>query len=380
MTEETDLPGGPELNVRERAPCVFVSYSHRDEQVLEALLPYLATLQRDGLVTVWSDQHIEAGEQWRKEIDVALDAATIAVLLISQEFLTSKFVRDEELPRILAQQGAGQMTVLPVFVSPSTVHSDSVLVPHAEGKERRIMLTEFQGFGSPDETLSELPPPERQRLFVELHDRIRALATATPITASPEPDPLSSPVARGSIKKERSTPEQRFPLGTTIAGIGTIVAILLGILGWRSMSFNDAVTQFESGSSAGSTALAVHGDKGIRILIDGLDATGESKPAFFPRRTLGILQILRERPEAVDKHRRALDAEASKNRMKLEGLATTIEAHLEKNLAVDPEELKQLEDVAHVAVCMNRLLGSEQPGWSELAIRVRILLRELPPC
>ncbi len=52
------------------------------------------------------------------------------------------------------------------------------------------------------------PPSECARclrshvVFVELHDRIRALATTTPVTASPEP--LPSPVARGPAARARS--------------------------------------------------------------------------------------------------------------------------------------------------------------------------------
>src|SRR6266446_4400499 len=148
-------------------PSVFLSYSHHDDQVLESLLPYLATLEHDGLVSVWSDRHIKGGEGWYLEIEAALKAASIAVLLISQEFLASPFVRDEELPRILNRQLEGRLTVLPVFVSPSTVVSDSVVILDAGGCERRIVLSEIEGFGTPDKTLSELEPFERQRWFVE---------------------------------------------------------------------------------------------------------------------------------------------------------------------------------------------------------------------
>jgi hypothetical protein len=157
-------------------PRVFVSYSHRDKSVLESLLPYLETLEREKRVTVWSDDRIRGGERWHQEIDAALNSAAVAILLISQEFLASAFVRDEELPRILERQAQGHLTVLPVFVSPSTVRSARIPIRSADGTERHIVLSEFEGFGTPDKTLSEVNVAERQRLFVDLHDRIRALS------------------------------------------------------------------------------------------------------------------------------------------------------------------------------------------------------------
>jgi hypothetical protein len=379
MTEETDPPDRPELANRARAPRVFLSYSHRDEPILEALLPYLATLEREGLVAVWSDRQIQGGERWREAIDTALDAATIAVLLISQEFLASPFVRDEELPRILEQQLAGQMTILPVFVSPSTVTSDSVIIRDAQGLERRIVLGELQGFGAPDMTLSELELAERQRCFVELHNRIRALATGTRVETSAYV-PSADVQGPEHPRHERGTSGKKGQLPTAIGAAAAIVTITLGILGWRSLDFNDALTQFESGSQAGITGLAAHGDKGIRVLVEGLDVTGEMQPARFPARALGIIKVLHEHPEAVEKYRLDLDVKATENRRRIESAATTLEADQEKNLAVDPQRVQQLENLSRVAVCMNRLMESDSPDWPELAIRVRVLLRKSPVC
>lgn len=167
-------------------PSVFVSYSHRDKVFLASLLPYLQTLREENLVDIWSDVEIRGGDRWQVEIDAALEGATIAILLISQEFLVSTFIRQHELPRILQRQAAGQLTVLPVFISPSTVTSASIPVSLPNATDRLITLSEFQGFGTPTSTLAELSRADRQRRFVELHERIRTLA-ATAVT-SPGPE------------------------------------------------------------------------------------------------------------------------------------------------------------------------------------------------
>jgi hypothetical protein len=63
-------------------PRVLLSYSHLDD--LQKLLSYLAPLIREGLVDVWTDKDLRGGDRWQHEIEAALGAATIAVLLIPQ--------------------------------------------------------------------------------------------------------------------------------------------------------------------------------------------------------------------------------------------------------------------------------------------------------
>ena len=56
-------------------PTVFISYSHRDEIWKERLITHLAVLQQ-GLLKVWNDRRIQAGDEWYEEIQSAIAAAT----------------------------------------------------------------------------------------------------------------------------------------------------------------------------------------------------------------------------------------------------------------------------------------------------------------
>ena len=49
-------------------------------------------------------ERIDAGDDWRDEIERAIEKVDIAILLISGEFLTSKFICDEEIDAFLARQ------------------------------------------------------------------------------------------------------------------------------------------------------------------------------------------------------------------------------------------------------------------------------------
>jgi hypothetical protein len=66
----------------------------------------------------WDDRKIGAGLDWKPEIERAMDRAAVAVLLVSADFLTSDFIKNEEAPRLLARRGAGSLRVIPVIVKP----------------------------------------------------------------------------------------------------------------------------------------------------------------------------------------------------------------------------------------------------------------------
>jgi len=87
---------------------VFISYSHRDRRYLERLHVHLAPYERDGLIDYWDDTKLEAGADWNEAIKEAISSAQIAILLVSADFLASRFIANDELPPLLeAAKGAG---------------------------------------------------------------------------------------------------------------------------------------------------------------------------------------------------------------------------------------------------------------------------------
>ena len=71
------------------------------------------------MVDVWEDTRIRPGDEWRAEIRKAIEAASVAVLLISADFLASEFVASEELPALVEAAERRGLRVLQVIVSPS---------------------------------------------------------------------------------------------------------------------------------------------------------------------------------------------------------------------------------------------------------------------
>ena len=71
---------------------VFISYSHEDAEWMERLKKQLGVLERQGLLDVWVDTELKAGEEWHNRLHQEMLSAKVAVLLVSADFLTSDFV------------------------------------------------------------------------------------------------------------------------------------------------------------------------------------------------------------------------------------------------------------------------------------------------
>ena len=97
---------------------IFISYSHKDEEWKDRLVGQLQVLAHEGSITVWDDTHIAAGDTWKPAIDMAMTEARAAILLVSADFLTSKFVRSVEVPQLLKRRQAEGVRIFPIIARP----------------------------------------------------------------------------------------------------------------------------------------------------------------------------------------------------------------------------------------------------------------------
>ena len=95
---------------------VFVSYSHADEKLKDAVLKHLKPLERMNLITEWHDRKLLAGDEWGEEINQNLENADIVLILVSIDFINSKYCYDVELDRALERHAAGQCRVVPIIL------------------------------------------------------------------------------------------------------------------------------------------------------------------------------------------------------------------------------------------------------------------------
>jgi O-acetyl-ADP-ribose deacetylase (regulator of RNase III) len=95
---------------------VFVSYSHVDEQLRKELGNHLSVLERQGIITSWYDRMIRAGTEWEGVIDTHLEEARVILLLISADFIASRYCYDVEMKRALARHDQRQALVVPIIL------------------------------------------------------------------------------------------------------------------------------------------------------------------------------------------------------------------------------------------------------------------------
>jgi tetratricopeptide (TPR) repeat protein len=100
------------------APTVFISYSHKDEEWKDRLVTHLRVLQMEHILDVWDDRRIGAGDDWYPEILDAMGRASVAILMVSADFLTSEFILGEEVPHLLQRREKEGLRVFPVIVKP----------------------------------------------------------------------------------------------------------------------------------------------------------------------------------------------------------------------------------------------------------------------
>lgn len=94
---------------------VFISYAHDDDRWRKRLVSHLGVLDQ-GFIDVWDDRVLGPGDDWFARIHEQMSNARIAVLLVSSAFLTSTFIRTQEVPRLFVRHEAEGMRIYPLLI------------------------------------------------------------------------------------------------------------------------------------------------------------------------------------------------------------------------------------------------------------------------
>lgn len=97
---------------------VFISYSHKDEDLKDELYIHLANLTRQNKIKPWQDRAIEAGTEWDAEIKARLESAEVILLLITPRFIASEYCFDKEMQRAMERHAARTARVIPIIMKP----------------------------------------------------------------------------------------------------------------------------------------------------------------------------------------------------------------------------------------------------------------------
>jgi hypothetical protein len=142
-------------------PIIFISYSHRDEDRKKQLLPHIRMLEQLGKLMMWDDRQIGVGDTWFDEIIDNLNRCAVTILLVSADFLASKFCMRDEVPPLLERRRREGMLIVPILIQPCLWDEVAWL--------RAIQMLPRDGVA-----VSELAKAKRNRIFTEV---ARAIST-----------------------------------------------------------------------------------------------------------------------------------------------------------------------------------------------------------
>lgn len=101
---------------------VFVSYSHKDRKWLERLNTSLRALERFTGIKAWSDLLILTGENWNDQINKALSSTKIAIFLVTDNFLSSQFIQENEMKYFFEVNKNQKIPIVWIAISSSLYH------------------------------------------------------------------------------------------------------------------------------------------------------------------------------------------------------------------------------------------------------------------
>ncbi|MBV9787372.1 MAG: toll/interleukin-1 receptor domain-containing protein, partial [Chloroflexi bacterium] len=143
---------------------IFISYAHKDEAFKDELVTMLASLQRRGIVDAWQDRRIEAGDEWNQSIQDAMNECDLALLLVSADYLASRFIQEAEQPKLLQRRQELQAHVIPIIVRACTWQSEPVLKDlQAMPRDGKPIITFSRENGDRDQAWTDIARVIEQR-------------------------------------------------------------------------------------------------------------------------------------------------------------------------------------------------------------------------
>ena len=193
---------------------LFISYSHVDRGWVERLQTMIRPLVRSEALRLWDDSQIPAGAKWKVEIEKALASAKVALLLVSDDFLASEFVTNQELPPLLRAAEEEGLCILWVCLGPCFYEATPI--------------HEYQAVLPPGEPLEALSPVQQKAALKTIAVAIRAAlssevapaqdppAQVQPAQVQPRPDPAPLPAPSVSTAAPAPTDSSRLqPFATS---------------------------------------------------------------------------------------------------------------------------------------------------------------------
>jgi len=95
---------------------MFIVYAREDKDIKLGLLRHLKPLKEAYNLSIWHDDHIEPGQNWKPHIDSRLNATDIFLLLVSVDFMNSQFIDEVEFKTAIDRHKEEKSVMIPVII------------------------------------------------------------------------------------------------------------------------------------------------------------------------------------------------------------------------------------------------------------------------
>ena len=95
---------------------MLVIYTLADKDVMRHLLSHSDPFRKDFDVSIWHDDPIVPGQPWKSYFESRIHHTDIFVLLVSDDFMNSQFIRQTEFKAIIDRNKENKAIVIPVII------------------------------------------------------------------------------------------------------------------------------------------------------------------------------------------------------------------------------------------------------------------------
>jgi hypothetical protein len=193
----------------------FCSYASKDETSQQQLRSAVAMLERQGLLRIWHFGELEPGVEWDAEIRRQLDESEIILLLVSRDFLASKYIWEKEVMRAMSRHDKRTARVIPILLKPCDWNHEP--------------LEKLQALPQGLQPISQWKDPDEA--WQNVVDGLRKVVTTLRGT-QPRPStsqPTAAELVRNSVRKPR-------PIFRVVFALVMLLALLIALWIWRSQS------------------------------------------------------------------------------------------------------------------------------------------------
>ena len=122
----------------------FISYAHGRKNYFEVFKDEFVTQTANlpfAQLDIWTDEHIPLGDDWHETIQKEIEACDMAILLVSDKFMDSNYIKEEEVAKLFDRSQGNETLVVPVYIYPCRFYDWPVF------KEKQLFKPQGAAYG-----------------------------------------------------------------------------------------------------------------------------------------------------------------------------------------------------------------------------------------